>query len=174
MATLSDVAEAAGVSPTAVYRQRTAGPDERQRAAGWLRAGHNRSWADSAGRLGAARTVQPCHGRAAAAHLLGGSRRPTAVLACSDYIALGILQATRQAGLQVPRVLSLVGFDDMLFAELVDPPLTTVRQPIAAMDRAAFEQLLVLINKTESRPQTRLPIDLIIRNSVRNLGETSS
>ena len=111
------------------------------------------------------------HGAAAARQLLAGAQHPTAVLACSDYIAIGILQATRQLGIDVPRDLSLVGFDDMAFAELVDPPLTTIRQPIADMGRTAFERLLSLINKTEAPPQTRLPVSLVIRKSVQNLKE---
>jgi LacI family transcriptional regulator len=109
------------------------------------------------------------YGSVAATQLLAGSRRPTAVLACSDYIAIGVLQATRQAGLSVPEDLSLVGFDDMPLVELVDPPLTTIHQPIAEMGRIAFERLLALINKTEAEPQTRLPVSLVIRKSVRNL-----
>lgn len=109
------------------------------------------------------------YGVSAAEQLLVGAERPTAVLACSDYIAIGILQAVRRAGLDVPRALSLVGFDDMAFAELVDPPLTTVRQPIADMGRIAFERLLALINKTEVEPETRLPVSLIVRKSVQNL-----
>jgi LacI family transcriptional regulator len=113
------------------------------------------------------------HGRASATVLLGSDDRPTAVLACSDYIAVGILSMARQLGVQVPRDVSLVGFDDTPFAELVDPPLTTIRQPIAEMGRAAFGQLLALMNNTAVVPQTRLPVQLIIRQSVRNLGETS-
>lgn len=110
------------------------------------------------------------YGRSATVHLLGGTSMPTAVLACSDYIAIGVLQAMRQAGKNVPNDLSLVGFDDMPFAELVDPALTTIRQPIAEMGRTAFEQLLALINKTEAEPLTRLPVSLVIRKSVQNLG----
>jgi LacI family transcriptional regulator len=91
------------------------------------------------------------------------------VLACSDFIAIGILQGTRRAGLNVPHDLSLVGFDDMPFAELVYPPLTTVRKPIGAMGRAAFEQLLALINRTGTEPHTKLPVSLVIRKSVRHL-----
>lgn len=113
------------------------------------------------------------HGWASATVLLGSDDRPTAVLACSDYIAVGILSMARQLGVQVPRDVSLVGFDDTPFAELVDPPLTTIRQPIAEMGRAAFGQLLALMNNTAVVPQTRLPVQLIIRQSVRNLGETS-
>jgi LacI family transcriptional regulator len=96
---------------------------------------------------------------------------PSAVLACSDYIAIGVLQAMRQADRVVPRDLSLVGFDDMPFAELVDPALTTIRQPIAEMGRAAFEQLRALINKTEAEPLTRLPVSLVVRKSVQKLGD---
>lgn len=110
------------------------------------------------------------YGRNAAALLFGGTIRPTAIMACSDYIAIGILSAARQMGVAVPGDVSLVGFDDMPFAELVDPPLTTVRQPIAEMGRAAFEQLLALMNNAEVVPQARLPVELIIRHSVRNLG----
>ncbi len=72
------------------------------------------------------------------------------MLACSDFIAIGILQGTRRAGLNVPHDLSLVGFDDMPFAELVYP----VRKSIGAMGRAAFEQLLALINRTGTEPHT--------------------
>ncbi|MFP9137447.1 LacI family DNA-binding transcriptional regulator [Devosia sp. XGJD_8] len=109
------------------------------------------------------------YGRAAAMHLLHSAQRPTAILACSDYIAIGVLQATRQAGIAVPDGLSLVGFDDMPFAELVDPPLTTIRQPVAEMGRVAFDRLLAQINKTDAEPLTRLPVSLVIRKSVRDM-----
>jgi LacI family transcriptional regulator len=112
------------------------------------------------------------YGRAAAMHLLHSAQRPTAILACSDYIAIGVLQATRQAGIDVPDGLSLVGFDDMPFAELVDPPLTTIRQPVAEMGRVAFERLLAQINKTDAEPLTRLPVRLVIRKSVRDIRAT--
>lgn len=110
-------------------------------------------------------------GQAAAVQLLGEAVMPSAVLACSDYIAIGVLQAMRQAAKVVPHDLSLVGFDDMPFAELVDPALTTVRQPIAEMGRIAFERLLALINKTEAEPLTRLPVSLVVRKSVRRVGK---
>jgi len=114
------------------------------------------------------------HGVAVARQLLGGMHRPSAILAGSDYIAVGILQGAQHAGLRVPTDLSLVGFDDMPFADMVDPPLTTVRQPIAEMGRIAFEQLLALINGTATTALTRLPVQLVIRQSVRNLGELPS
>lgn len=110
------------------------------------------------------------YGRVATEQLLAQASMPSAVLACSDYIAIGVLQAMRQADRVVPRDLSLVGFDDMPFAELVDPALTTIRQPIAEMGRIAFERLLALINKTEAQPLTRLPVSLIVRKSVQDIG----
>jgi LacI family transcriptional regulator len=105
-------------------------------------------------------------GQAAAGRLLGETERPSAILACSDYIAIGVLQAFRQRGLDVPRDISLVGFDDMPFAELIDPPLTTVRQPVAEIGRLAFERLLARLNDTEAPPLTRLPVQLVARRSV--------
>lgn len=106
------------------------------------------------------------YGARATAALLAGPLRPTAIMACSDYLAIGVLQAVRQAGLSVPADLSLVGFDDMAFAELVDPPLTTIRQPVAEMGRLAFERLLALLNKTEAEAEIRLPVMLVVRRSV--------
>jgi len=105
-------------------------------------------------------------GHVAVQHLLTGPARPSAILACSDYLALGVLLGLQQAGLSVPRDMSLVGFDDMPFAELVNPPLTTIRQPIAEMGRIAFELLFALLNKTEPAPLTRLPVELVVRRSV--------
>lgn len=105
-------------------------------------------------------------GREAARRLLDLSDRPTAILACSDYLAAGMLQAFRQAGISVPDDISIVGFDDMLFADLLDPPLTTIRQPIAEMGRLAFRHLLAVLNKTGAPPLSRLPVELIVRGSV--------
>jgi LacI family transcriptional regulator len=105
-------------------------------------------------------------GHAALLQLLDGEERPTAILACSDYIAVGVLQAARHRGLAVPADMSLVGFDDMPFAELVDPPMTTVRQPVAEMGRLAFERLLARLSNADTPPLTRLPVELVIRHSV--------
>lgn len=106
-------------------------------------------------------------GRVAGLYLLSQPERPTAILACADYLAIGVLKAARDLGLSVPADLSLVGFDDMPFAELVD--LTTVRQPIAEMGKLAFLRLLDLLNRQPSIPLTRLPVELVVRRSVQNL-----
>lgn len=105
-------------------------------------------------------------GRAATEAILAQSKVPSAIFASSDYLAVGVLQALQNAGLSVPKDMSLVGFDDMPFAEMVNPPLTTVRQPVAEMGRVAVEQLMALLDGTAAAPLTRLPVDLVVRRSV--------
>lgn len=67
--------------------------------------------------------------------------RPTAIFAAGYYIALETLAIAEQMGLSVPRDLSVAAYDDPFAAQLVRPPLTTVRQPLAEMGRAAVAQL---------------------------------
>jgi DNA-binding LacI/PurR family transcriptional regulator len=78
-------------------------------------------------------------GHAATRRLLG--RGVTGVICGSDPLALGVVRAARRAGLSVPRDISVVGFDDSEFMNCTEPPLTTVRQPIEALGRAAVTQL---------------------------------
>lgn len=78
-------------------------------------------------------------GHAAATRLLG--RGVTAIICGSDPLALGAIRAARRAGMSVPSDLSVVGYDDSAFMSCTDPPLTTVRQPIDAIGRAAVELL---------------------------------
>jgi len=105
-------------------------------------------------------------GRAATLDLIGGLQRPTAIFASSDYIAIGVYEALRDAGLSVPGDVSLVGFDDMAFAEIMAPALTTVRQPIAEMGRLGFQTLLSLMRGEPVPSERRLPVELIERDSV--------
>ncbi len=108
-------------------------------------------------------------GRSAAAALLDRADPPTAIFAASDYIAIGILDTLRSRGLAVPRDMSLVGFDDMAFADLLDPPLTTVRQPIGLIGEQGVAAVLKLLDGDpgpDDRPITRLPVTLIERRSV--------
>ena len=78
-------------------------------------------------------------GHAAAARLL--ARGVTGIVCASDPLALGAIRATRRAGKAVPADVSVVGYDDSAFMSCTDPPLTTVRQPIEAIGRAAVEML---------------------------------
>jgi DNA-binding LacI/PurR family transcriptional regulator len=78
-------------------------------------------------------------GHAAAARLL--ARGVTGIVCASDPLALGAIRAARRAGKSVPADVSVVGYDDSAFMSCTDPPLTTVRQPIEAIGRAAVEML---------------------------------
>jgi DNA-binding LacI/PurR family transcriptional regulator len=78
-------------------------------------------------------------GHAAAARLI--SRGATAIICASDPLALGAIRAAKRAGMSVPSDLSVVGYDDSAFMSCTDPPLTTVRQPIEAVGRAAVDML---------------------------------
>jgi LacI family transcriptional regulator, galactose operon repressor len=91
---------------------------------------------------------------------------PSAVFAGSDYNALGILQGLNEMGLQSPRDLSIVSFDDMPFAELLHPPLTTVRQPIDEMGRLGVSTLLAQLREGQAPSLARLPTVLVVRGSV--------
>ncbi|MEV4614772.1 LacI family DNA-binding transcriptional regulator [Kitasatospora sp. NPDC049258] len=79
-------------------------------------------------------------GQAATTRLL--KRGVTGVVCASDPLALGAVRAVRRAGLAVPDDVSVIGYDDSSFMMCTDPPLTTVRQPIEAMGRAAVELLV--------------------------------
>jgi DNA-binding LacI/PurR family transcriptional regulator len=78
-------------------------------------------------------------GQVAAGRLL--QRGITGIICASDPIALGAVRAVRRAGLSVPKDVSVVGYDDSSFMTCTDPPLTTIRQPIEAMGRAAVDLL---------------------------------
>lgn len=92
--------------------------------------------------------------------------RPTAIVAFSDIIALGVLDAARDAGVSVPGDLSLTGFDDLAEAQWSRPSLTTVRQPIESKGRLAAEFLVESIASDTSRPhQQRLHTTLLVRES---------
>lgn len=90
----------------------------------------------------------------------------TAIMCASDPLALGAIRAVRRAGLQVPADVSIVGFDDSALMNTTDPALTTVRQPIDAMGRAAVDILVDLINGV-SVPQDELLFEpeLVVRSS---------
>ena len=106
-------------------------------------------------------------GRAAFHRAWGTGQRPTAVLAMSDAIAVGVIRAARDLGVGVPAELSVVGFDDIDLAEHVDPALTTVRQPIRAKGREAAELLLAAIagGTDHLRERRRLETELVVRGS---------
>src|SRR5258707_6196353 len=86
-------------------------------------------------------------GHAAATRLI--KQGVTGIICASDPMALGAIRAARRAGLLVPDDISVVGYDDSAFMNCTDPPLTTVRQPIEAIGRAAVAMLSSQIEGAE-------------------------
>ena len=82
--------------------------------------------------------------------------RPTAVLAMSDVMAIGVIAAARELGLRVPQDLSVVGWDDLEIASHSNPPLTTIHQPIAQKGEEAARLLLRMIANPNERPGHKL------------------
>lgn len=81
-------------------------------------------------------------GREHASQLLGLAGPPTAIMAGNDAQAFGVLQALSERGLRAPADVSVTGFDDLPITTWATPPLTTIRQPLAAMSATAFRMLL--------------------------------
>lgn len=95
--------------------------------------------------------------------------RPTAVLAVSDIIALGVLRAARRLGIRVPEDLEVIGFDDIPLAAASQPPLSTVHQPIPDKGRVATRLLIRELDEGGPRERIVLPTELLLRESTRTL-----
>lgn len=108
----------------------------------------------------------PASGYQAMTGLLARSPRPSAVFVASDVVAMGAIQAAKQAGVSIPGELSVVGFDDVPLAEYYDPPLTTVRLPAFGLGQAAAERLIRLMRGERLSPAGHLlETELIVRKS---------
>lgn len=96
--------------------------------------------------------------------LLAVDTAPTAVFAASDTQAFGVIEAARDMGLQVPGDLSVIGFDDVEVAELLD--LTTIRQPLFESGRRGIELLLRAIDTPQVEPiREQMPLELVVRKT---------
>ncbi len=94
------------------------------------------------------------------------SNPPTAIVAGNDLTAIGILHRAYDGGLNVPRDLSVVGFDDILFAEYTQPALTTVAVPRSEIGKTAFEAIWTMLSDTELKGREhRLGTRLVVRQS---------
>lgn len=91
--------------------------------------------------------------------------RPDALLCYDDKLALVVMDALRTQGLRVPDDVAVTGFDDIPFARLANPRLTTVAQPAAEMGRRAVGMLLGAIDTGVMQASMRLPVQLIMRES---------
>src|SRR5436190_27773 len=113
-------------------------------------------------------------GHEAVKQILAADPRPTAIFAANDSMAVGALSALHEAGIDVPRQMSVVGFDDIPIARYVNPPLTTIRVEIAELGRRAFAVLVETLAHPKSRVRREtIETTLIVRKSSGRQGETS-
>jgi LacI family transcriptional regulator len=106
-------------------------------------------------------------GYRAAPRILRARPAPTAVFAANDAMAIGLLCAFRESGVQVPEEMALAGFDDIPIARFITPPLTTARVPIAELGSRATARLLHALegNDGQTGRQEILPTTLVVRAS---------
>ena len=111
-------------------------------------------------------------GYKAAKKLLSLNNRPEAIFAISDIMAIGAIKAIRENGLRIPSDISVMGFDDISFALMYDPPLSTVSQPKYELGKTAVELLMRQLDKQNKEPEDIiLPYKLVIRGSTIKKGE---
>lgn len=107
-------------------------------------------------------------GETAAHRFLALRDRPTAMFIGNDEMAIGFIKVCRDAGVECPRNLSVIGFDDLAVSRCIIPALTTIRQPRFEIGRTAAQALLDMIQDPARAPQPRemlLPFELVTRDS---------
>ncbi len=138
--------------------------DARERAAGWREALEARGVAPTRPRVCSWSAEDGyAAGRDLAEAVVAGEG-PTAVLAGNDQLALGILRALWERGLDVPGDVSVVGFDDVAGAAYFVPPLTTVRQPFGTLGARCVAMVLAAL-AGQSVPTERIAPELVVRSS---------
>lgn len=106
--------------------------------------------------------------RKATRNLMNHNHRPTAIFCANDEMAIGCLHEVKAVGLSVPGDISIIGFDDIRYAEVTDPPLTTISQPAEEIGERVMYRLCRRIeagNGVSSAPEI-VPHKLVIRQSV--------
>lgn len=99
--------------------------------------------------------------------LLNHDHNPTAIFCANDEMAMGCIHEIKSSGLKIPKDISIIGFDDIRYAEILDPPLTTIRQPAEKIGERVMHRLLLEVEAGRSRNgQVEIvPHELIIRES---------
>lgn len=98
------------------------------------------------------------------------SKNYTAFMCCSDYYAAVLMRYLRSRGVRIPEDLSFTGFDDIMLASMISPPLTTVKQDINAKGKLAVQYLVDMIQgKTPEKKSIRLPVKIVVRDSVKKI-----
>ncbi|WEG13046.1 LacI family DNA-binding transcriptional regulator [Pullulanibacillus sp. KACC 23026] len=94
-------------------------------------------------------------------------QKPTAIFTSSDEVALGIIAESKKNAVKIPEELAVLGFDDQPIAELMDPGISTIYQPVEQIGKVSIELMLDLL-KGEQKPETcklELPLHLVVRGS---------
>lgn len=106
-------------------------------------------------------------GRTGTLALMRGDQPPTALLAINDMFAFGAYAAVRELDLAIPGDLSVIGIDDIVFASIASPPLTTVRQPLGALLAAAVPRVIARVEGRDKGPAEHqtMPAELVVRGS---------
>ncbi|MEF2969132.1 LacI family DNA-binding transcriptional regulator [Paenibacillus sp. M1] len=108
-------------------------------------------------------------GLRAAERLLTAAPDVTAVFAAADEMAIAVISAAAKLGIAVPEQLSVVGYDDLKLAEMSNPPLTTVAQPLREMGELASRKLIAMLDSGAPAASEILPHRIIERQTVRAL-----
>lgn len=126
-------------------------------------------WEGAATNFGDAEMVQL--GRQGAHTLLSVANPPSAIIAINDMYAFGVYAGARDLGLKIPDDVSVTGVDDIVLAEVAEPPLTTVQQPMGKIARLAVERLVTRLDGTcENQPEHHvLSPKLVVRKSTAEL-----
>lgn len=134
-----------------------------------IREATYRTWMESRGLEGLVQVWRgnftKASGTLQGAEVLSARRRPTALLAANDFMALGVLKACRDRGVRVPGDLSLVGYDNAAAGEYTDPGLTTVAQNAFSMGASAVDFLVASISGASPASTIRIDPDLVVRES---------
>lgn len=111
---------------------------------------------------------------AAVARVLAAAPRPTAVVCFNDMAAVGVLRGLHAAGVDIPGQMSVLGYDDVVFAGQLAPALTTIRQPTYQLGRAAAELLLAEERPGHRHREIRFAPELVVRRSTAAPAPTAS
>lgn len=104
--------------------------------------------------------------RAVGERLSGGGSRPTALLAANEETAIGVIRALRLAGLDAPKDLSVVSFNDTPRSALVEPPLTSVSAHVEEMARTALRLLRERVALPGREPERTVPLKVVVSSSL--------
>ena len=105
-----------------------------------------------------------------AAKYIHSDNRPTAIFACNDLLAAGVIQMAKELGLDIPQDLSVVGFDNTSIVSIIEPPLTTIAQPIQNMGKEVMDLMVSIINEEkDAKSRVTLLPSLVIRKSTEKI-----